>query len=149
MSHLTSIAGTRLYLDANVIIYAAEGGPLLSNKLHSLLLRVDRDELQAITSELTLAEVLVKPFRDGDDQLAANYQRRLVDGPTLGVRPVSREVLVGAARLRATVNALKLADAIHAATSQLHQCTTFLTNDQRFEGVPNLPVLLLSNLPAR
>ena len=56
-------------------------------------------------------------------------------------------MLTLAAELRAALPALKLPDAIHAATSLLHSCTTLLTNDARFEAVPALPVLLLSNLP--
>lgn len=34
-------------------------------------------------------------------------------------------------RFRASIN-IKLPDAIHAATAMLTQCSTFLSNDQRF-----------------
>jgi predicted nucleic acid-binding protein len=64
---------------------------------------------------------------------------------TLQVVPITREVLVTAARLRAE-QGLKLPDAIHAATAQLTNCQQFLTNDTRFKNLPGLPVLLLSQL---
>jgi|GEM_PF-5522026 len=37
-------------------------------------------------------------------------------------------------------------DAIHAATALLTQCSTFLTNDQRFQSVPDLSVILFSQI---
>ncbi|HSZ59707.1 MAG TPA: hypothetical protein VK797_28950 [Tepidisphaeraceae bacterium] len=65
MGSINAIAGTKVYLDANVFIYAVEGFAGVGAKLTTLFQRFDRGELQAVTSELTLAEVLVKPLRDG------------------------------------------------------------------------------------
>jgi predicted nucleic acid-binding protein len=144
---LTDITGTRLYLDTNVIIYAAEGTAALPASLKGALLRVDAGQLSAVTSELTLAEVLVKPLRDQDAAMIQRYESRLTSGPSLTVAPVSRGILARAAELRAGQTSLKLPDAIHAATALLHGCTTFLTNDARFETVGPLPVLLLSRMP--
>jgi len=56
--------------------------------------------------------------------------------------PVSRDVLIAAARLRAETG-LKLPDAIHAATAQFTGCDQFLTNDTH---VPALPVLVIRRL---
>lgn len=54
--------------------------------------------------------------------------------------------MVTAARLRAQYPALKLPDAIHAATAQAFACSHFLTNDMRFGEVPNLIVVPLTEL---
>lgn len=62
--------------------------------------------------------------------------------------PVSRQILIEAAKLRASIN-IKLPDAIHAATALLTQSSTFLTNDQRFRNVPDLLVILLSEINFR
>ncbi|MBW4454117.1 MAG: PIN domain-containing protein [Nostoc indistinguendum CM1-VF10] len=59
--------------------------------------------------------------------------------------PVSRQVLIEAAQLRASIN-IKLPDAIHAATALLTQYSTFLTNDQHFRSVSELSVILLSDI---
>ncbi|WP_335130460.1 type II toxin-antitoxin system VapC family toxin [Nostoc sp.] len=71
------------------------------------------------------------------------YQQLIINSQNLRVIPVSRQVLIEAVQLRASIN-IKLPDAIHAATALLTQCSTFLTNDQRFRSVPNLSVILLS-----
>lgn len=62
MAHLR-LSG-RLYLDTNIFIYALEGYSTFRAVLTSLFDALDRHELAASTSDLTLAEVLVKPFLD-------------------------------------------------------------------------------------
>jgi predicted nucleic acid-binding protein len=143
---MTISAGSKLYLDTTTIIYASEGSPLLSPGAQSLLLRIDSGELLAVTSELTLAEVLVKPIRDRNPALADIYRARMRTGRTLEVLPVTRDVLERAAALRAEQVSLKLPDAIHAATALIARCDLFVTNDFRFSSVPGLNPVLLSGV---
>ncbi len=62
MAHLT-LSG-RVYLDTNIFIYALEGYPTFRAVLTTLFAALDRGDLVAVTSELTLAEALVKPLLD-------------------------------------------------------------------------------------
>ncbi len=134
-----------IYLDTNVWIYALEGYPALVQPLTELFTAIDRGDISAVTSELTLAEVLVKPFMDGSLERQAAYQQVIRSTSTLQVFPVSREILVEAAKLRATAQ-LKLPDAVHVATALSTQCSTFLTNDRKLQSIPNLSVFLLSEI---
>jgi predicted nucleic acid-binding protein len=59
--------------------------------------------------------------------------------------PISQTVLKQAANSRAKTN-LKTPDAIHAATALSINCTQFITNDKGFRNVPNLPVIILSEI---
>ena len=147
MGSLNAIVGSALYLDANALIYAVENVPGFGDKMRGVFQRIDAGELRGLTSELSLAETLVKPLRDGASATAAAYEQLLHPAGRLSVAAVSRPVLTRAAELRAAHASLKLPDAIHAATALLHGCTTFLTNDARFETVAALPVLLLSRMP--
>ena len=63
MGRLTGLTGP-VYLDANIFIYALEGYPDFQARITILLEAMDHQEIEALTSELTLAEVLVKPFRE-------------------------------------------------------------------------------------
>jgi predicted nucleic acid-binding protein len=139
-------SGTRIYLDTNVWIYALEGYPAHAKILTRLLERIDQVDLLAVTSELALAEALVKPLAESKAPLQQLYEEALQSGDGLTVVPITREVLVTAARLRAQYPALKLPDAIHAATAQAFACSHFLTNDMRFGEVPNLIVVPLTEL---
>lgn len=54
------------YIDANVLIYAVEGRPAFVEVLTGLMQALERRSLRLVTSELTLAEVLVRPFTNND-----------------------------------------------------------------------------------
>ncbi|MBX3307083.1 MAG: PIN domain-containing protein, partial [Nitrospira sp.] len=94
MVHL-SLAG-RVYLDTNIFIYALEGYPAFRPALTTLFESLDRRELTAVTSELTLAEALVKPLLDRHAERQAAYLQLLQPTVSLQVVPVSREVLIAA-----------------------------------------------------
>ncbi len=142
---LNAIRGERVYLDTNVFIYAIEGYPAFANALDEFFGSIDAGELRAFTSELTLAEVLVRPLMDGNLEIQAAYQQALQSSEEFEVVPVSRDVLMEAARLRAVAN-LRLPDAIHGATAILSGCQTFLTNDRRLAALPGVDVVLLSEI---
>lgn len=136
---------TRLYLDSNIFIYTIEEYPVFSNVLDRLEMGILNGKIQALTSEVTLSEVLVKPIADGDVIKIQAYHRSMRNGNTFTVVPVDRSILIEAATVRANSN-LKLPDAIHLATAILHGCTHFVTNDQHFKNYQSVKVLLLQEL---
>jgi len=69
MGIIDAIRGERVYLDTNVFIYALEEYPRYVQALTELFDSIDAGRLKAITSELTLAEALVKPMMDGNAAL--------------------------------------------------------------------------------
>lgn len=142
---LNAVRGGRVYLDANIFIYALEGYPEFVGALTEFFESIDEGNLRAVTSELTLAEVLVRPFMDGNVERQTAYRQALQSSDALEVVPVSRDVLVEAARLRSVAN-LRLPDAIHGATAILTGCETFLTNDRRLRALPGLEVVVLSEV---
>ena len=144
MGILSAIQGTRVYLDTNVFVYALEEHPTYAPALAELFDAIDAGTLHAVKSELALGEGLVKPFMDGDVRLQAAYQDAIRESSSLHVAAVSRQVLVGAARVRAENPSIKLPDAIHDATAQQEACDTFLTNDVRLRQLPGLHVVLCS-----
>lgn len=66
MGILDAIQGNRVYLDTNIWIYASEGYPVFIHDLTQLFQSIDRSNLNPVTSELLLAEALVKPFQNQD-----------------------------------------------------------------------------------
>jgi predicted nucleic acid-binding protein len=145
MGQLTEQLGPSVYLDTNIIIYAVEGYETHAAPIKSLLQGLTEGEIIAVTSELTLAEVLVKPKRDGNAKLEEAYRRLLLPTKSLRNSTVSREILEAAAGIRAT-SALKLPDAIHWATAIFEHCDSFLTNDDGFKSVAGMRVVMLSDL---
>ncbi|MEB3341286.1 type II toxin-antitoxin system VapC family toxin [Okeania sp.] len=145
MGILEAIKGTQIYLDTNILIYAVEGYPEFQDLLNELFEAFDNGNLKAITSQLTLAEVLVKPLIENQTEICLTYENIIQSSQVLEVVPINRKILIESARLRTLIN-LRLPDAIHCATAILNGCETFLTNDKRLENIPGINVLILSNL---
>jgi predicted nucleic acid-binding protein len=139
-----SLSGA-VYVDTQTVIYSVETQPPYWPALQDLWRAARRRDLLIVTSELTLMETLIKPTRQDDLKLIQAYED-LLHAPEVQMEPIGREVLREAARLRARLAGLRTPDALHAATSRLHECTQFLTNDEGFRRVPDLPVVILRDV---
>jgi predicted nucleic acid-binding protein len=126
-------------------IYALEGYSEFAPTLTALFVALDDGRIKAATSELTLAESLVKPMMDGNKDIEAVYLETLQPSESLDVIPISRQILIAAARLRAETKSLTLPDAIHLATARLSGCQSFLTNDHRLKSIPGIEVIVLTD----
>lgn len=135
-----------VYVDANVLIYSVERVQPYIQVLDQFWLDASARHLDVATSELSVLEVLVGPFKKGDVAFEADYRRALYSTRNLRLVSISESILDRAARLRAVVPGLKTPDAIHAATAFEENCGFLLTNDPGFRQVPTLNVTLLSQL---
>ena len=146
MGVIDDLTGQSVYLDSNVIIYAVEGVAPYVQPMRRLLEAVEAGLVSAVTSELTLAEVLVRPMADENTSLQSEYEEMLRSDGEFQVVTINRPILVEAARLRGGRSAPKLPDAIHIATARASGCSVFLTNDRSLPGAPDLRVLLCSDM---
>ena len=145
MGLVTDLAGQSVYLDADIFIYALEGHERFAAVLAELFGAIDRGEIRAVTSELTLAEVLVKPLMDGNTARQTAYQQALRNTSSRTVVPIDRAVLLEAAQLRAATS-LRLPDAIHVATARLTGCSAFISNDARLRAGAGPPVIVMTEI---
>lgn len=136
-----------VYVDTVTLIYTVETYSAYWPTLQPLWRAAQSGTLEVISSDLTLMEVLVGPLRNNDTALLATYEAVLL-GSDMRLLPVTQNVLREAARLRATIPALRTPDAIHAATALLHGCALFVTNDTGFRRVPGLPIAILDDVLA-
>lgn len=133
----------RVYLDSNVFMTAFEKAGAHSNHAWWIFRAIEHGEIIGATSEMTLAELLVKPLEDDAADLASGYEAMIAPGPNFEVLPVTRNVIVSAAGIRARRRTVKLPDAIHLASAVILGCNVFVSDDQRItapEGVLLLDV---------
>ena len=131
MEIIESIKGP-VYFDTNVFIYSIDGYEEYTELLKDIFSHIAEHRLLVITSELTLAECLVKPVKDENIEAVMQFERHINSSESMKVRPVSREILRQSAHVRAELE-LKLPDAIHMATAIDQGCKTFITNDKRLK----------------
>jgi predicted nucleic acid-binding protein len=106
---------------------------------------VERGDLEVVTSTLTLTEVLVHPYRNGNESLAERYFRMLLNARNLRTIALSPAIAAEAARMRAAYQ-LKTPDAIQLATAKAERATAFLTNDTALAAIPGLRLVVLEQV---
>ena len=134
-------SGWAVYLDANPLIYAVEREPAAAEPMQALLRALSERPGMAVTSELTLGEIMVGVEKRGDVQLKRTYLELLVRSGLFDLVPVSRGILLGAARHRAVAypDAAEppqdrrnfYPDALHVVTALGARCRYFVTGDDR------------------
>lgn len=134
-------------LDTAIFIYFIEEHPRYLSALQAIFARLDAGELRAVTSAVTLGEVLVVPYRVRDFALAERYESLLTRSRGLVFRDLDRQLLRAAAQLRASTG-MRMPDALQVAAALGGQCSTFLTNDRRVPSIPGLDILQLDDLVA-
>jgi predicted nucleic acid-binding protein len=136
-----------VYVDAQCVIYTVDNHPVYAPALAPLWLAVKTGPVRAVSSELTVMESLVGPYKAGDAAREADFET-FFQLPGLLLAPVTQPTLRRAARLRAALTRLRTPDAIHAATAIELGVALFVTNDAGFRGVPGLPVAVLRDVLA-
>ena len=132
-------------LDTSIFIYLIEEAPEWLSLVRSIFASATNGERVLVTSELTLLEVLVVPYRTGDLSLAERYEALLTRSRGLTMVNIERNQLRAAAQLRARYK-LRTPDALQVAAALTARCSTFLTNDRRLPQIGGLRVVQLSDL---
>ena len=142
MGLVDELKGLRVCIDTAPIIYFIEKHDRYLNVLRPLFAEIDAGNMEAITSTITLLEVLVQPLRSKNEGLANRYRDILLYSEGLTTFEVLHEVAEMASKLRARYS-IKTPDAIQIAVGILYGAKRFLTNDPALKKVSDISVLVL------
>lgn len=135
----------RIALDTSIFIYHLESNPKYLRYTDPIFSWLERPQSKAITSTITMTELLVLPYRDDDEQRANDFYGLLSTYPNLDWIAPNLEIADLAARIRA-LHRLRTPDALQAATAAQGRATGFITNDSVFERVEGFQTLVLDKL---
>ncbi len=135
----------RIALDTSVFIYQLEATPKYLAYTDPIFSWLERPGSQAVTSTITMTELLVLPYREHDEQRANDFYGLLSTYPNLEWIAPNLEIADLAAQLRA-VHRLRTPDAILAATAFRSLATGLITNDTVFERVDGIETLILDRI---
>lgn len=129
----------RIYVDTNIWIYYVEANPAFLPKVVAAFVKANDAQARLVTSELAIAECLLRPARQDDRTLVALYERFFAEGD------IEIVGLDGALARRAALSGgplgLKLIDAIHYLSAREGNCGYFLTGDGRFKSGAGMTVI--------
>ncbi len=134
-----------LALDTSVFIYHLESNPKYLPYTDLIFSWLERSDSMAVTSTITMTELLVLPYRQGDEQKADDFYSLLSTYPNLGWIAPNLEIAELAARIR-TLHRMRTPDALQAATAAHSQATGLITNDAAFKRVDGFQTLVLDEL---
>lgn len=144
MGLIDEIRGLRVFIDTAVFIYFIEGDPRYLNIVKPVFLEIDTGNIDAITSTITLLEVLVLPFKKRNQALVDKYRNLILNSDHLTTYEVFHEVSVLASRLRARYS-IRTPDAIQMAVGVLYGAQAFLTNDADLKDVKDIKVVIVDD----
>ena len=132
-------------LDTCLWIYHFERHPELSRPAEQILTAVAKGQCKAVASELILFELITGPLKLGRQDIADEYEALLMHFPNLTLAPITRNILLEAAQIRALYG-FRTPDAIILATARKHDATLVVTNDQSWSRYPDLATVNLANI---
>lgn len=135
----------RIAFDTSVFIYQLEANARYIDLTDHVFTWLERPNHAAVTSTITMAELLVQPYRVADDQQVDEFYALLSTYPNLDWIAPSLPIADRAARIRAA-HRLRMPDALQAATAIESQATGLVTNDSVFERVREFETLVLHRL---
>lgn len=135
----------RIGLDTNVFIYFLADHPRYGSWCASLFDLIERGHNPAVTSTVTLLELLVQPYRDQQEELAQKIFALTSTYPKLEWVPLTMNLADRAAELRARYR-LSTPDAIQLATAIGHKAMRFYGNDRGLRRVKEIECIIVDDL---
>jgi predicted nucleic acid-binding protein len=135
----------RIALDTSVFIYQLEANPRYADLTDHVFSWLERPSHTAVTSTITMTELLVQPYRISDEQQVDEFYALLSTYPSLDWIAPSLLIADTAAKIRAA-HRLRTPDALQAATAVQSEATGLVTNDLVFERVKEFETLVLDHL---
>ena len=136
---------SRVALDTSIFIYQLQAHPKYVAFTQGIFTWLEKPKAQGVTSTITMAELLVQPYRDHDQQRADEIYGLLSTFPNLSWVSPSLEIADSAAQLRAKY-ALRTPDALQAATALRSLATALITNDSSFRRIAGIQVVILDDM---
>ena len=135
----------RISLDTNVFIYFLEDHPRYGFWCGALFDLIERGHNPAVTSTVTLLELLVQPYRAQQEELAQKIFALTSTYPKLEWVPLTMNLADQAAELRARYR-LSTPDAIQLATAIGHKATRFYGNDRGLRRVKEIECVIVDDV---
>ena len=131
-------------LDTAPLLYFIEDVAPYADILEPAFELLGSHRLRAVTSTITLAEILTKPLAEKKFRLIDEIKFTLKSFSTLTMFAIDEKLAEAAAMVRARYG-IRLPDALQVAAAIQGEATLFITNDKRLKKIDAFEVLVTSD----
>ena len=126
-------AHQRVFLDTMVLAYLLDEHPIYADLAEAVMTLVEEGSLSAVTSALTLAEILTGPAKAGNIQALRDYELYVTHFPNLAIWPVDAALARQVAQVRAATG-LRTPDAVQLAVAASAGVDAIVGNDRSWRN---------------
>ena len=135
----------KVFIDTSLFIYQIEEHSKYGNATSLFFDELETGKFSALTSVLSLMEVLVKPYHFQQPEVVSLFEDIFLNTWNLKLFSINSEIARLAAGLRSQY-AVKTPDALQFATAIYHEADIFFTNDKSLKKIDKCSVVCLDDL---
>jgi len=126
-----------VYVDANLLIYAATEEGAISKKAFEIVEKIKQGHYKAFTSTLTMDEVLYIIQKNAGREIAAKTVETYLKLNNLNIISVDMQILNKSIEIYKKTS-LRPRDSIHLAAMQLNEIKTIISQDSDFDKIKDI-----------
>ena len=135
----------KVFVDTAPIIYYLENNPLYSEVIKRFFTTCIEQNIQVVTSAITVEEYLVYPYLSGQMDFADNFNRFL-DYMNVKIIDINADIAEQASKLRGQYKGFKAMDALQLSSAIASGCDIFFTNDKQLRQEKEIPCMTMQDL---
>lgn len=122
-----------------------EQGSRIQDKVRSFLNDCYNNDIQFVTSVITIEEYFVYPYRVNETKYIDLFEK-LIQTLNFKIVNIDKTIAKSAAKIRAEYKAFKAMDALQIATAMLNECDLLLTNDKQLRQFKGIKCITIDDL---
>ena len=134
-----------VFVDTAPIIYYLENSALYMDSVKKFFEKCVKENIQVVTSAVTIEEYLVFPYSSGMMEFADNF-KRFIEYMNIMVVDIDSNIAEQGAKIRGKYKNFKAMDALQIATAIVSGCDMFFTNDKQLRQEKELPCMTMDDL---
>lgn len=135
----------KVFIDTAPMIYYLENNTLYMKAIKNFFARCLQENIQIVTSVITVEEYLVYPYGSGKVEYVDNF-KRFIEYMNIKVVDINSQIAEQGAKIRSQYKAFKAMDALQIATAMVSGCDMFFTNDKQLRQEKELPCMAMDDL---
>mgnify|MGYP001077808516 CR=1 FL=1 len=131
-------------IDTVAFIYHLEENQRYLPFTNVLFEMVENGTIKAVTSVVTVMEILVKPKKERNEQAVQEYKFILQTFPNLKIKPIDFHTAEKAADIRAKYG-IKPPNALQLGAALTEGANAFVTNDEKLKQVEEIETIIMKH----